>query len=113
MPEESPGVLSFVDQLSLVGRIRRLTAPRESKEIGRMVDEILRLDPSEFNDEAVENFTRDQVSAWQESLRSLGKTNTAKAERVLRGQLLLSVAVLVVAIVVLVFLLRPALSTNQ
>lgn len=93
----------------LAMRIRRLTAPLESKEIERMVDEIFRLGPSEFTDEVVENFVRDQVNAWQKSLRSLGRTNTGKADRVLYGQILLAVAILLVAVVVLFFLvhLRP------
>jgi hypothetical protein len=97
----------------LAMRIRRLTAPLESKEIGRMIEEIFRLDASEFTDETVENFVRDQVNAWQKTLRSLGKTNADKADRVLWGQVLLAVAVLLVAVVVLFFLSRLGLPNKQ
>ena len=94
----------------LAMKISRVAAPLESQELGRMVNDILGLDPSEVTDQIVDNFARDQASAWQKTLRSLRKTNRDKANRVLWGQVLLAVALLLVAIVVLVFLLQLGLA---
>jgi hypothetical protein len=97
----------------LAMRIRRVTAPLESKELGKMVDDILGSESAKVTAETFDNFVRDQITAWQKCLRSLRKANTDKARRTLWAQALLGAALLLVAIVVLLFLLSFALPARH
>jgi uncharacterized membrane protein YgdD (TMEM256/DUF423 family) len=84
-------------------RIRGVIAPIGSVELIEMVNDILSLEPSEFTDATHENFLRDQIAAWQTTLRDT--SNRSKARAVLIGQLLLATAIVVVAILLLVILI--------
>jgi hypothetical protein len=85
-------------------RIRKLVAPLESKALDKMVQDLLRADPSEFTDTIAENFLRDQVSVWKEVLTDMSRKNLDKAKAVFIGQVLLITAIIIIAILSLVIM---------
>lgn len=87
-------------------KIRKIVAPLESEALDQMVQHILSVDPSEFTDTTAENFLRDQISVWKEVLIDMSKNNLDKAKAVLIGQILLTSAIVIIAILLLVILYR-------
>ena len=89
----------------LIGmRIRQVPSPVESAELATMVNEILSVSPAEFTDEMEENYFRDQIKAWQTTLKEMSAADDDKAQSVLIGQLLLAAAVVLVAVMLTVVL---------
>ena len=89
-------------------RVRYLVVSEPSETLVRMVNDILRLESSEFTDKTGENFLRDQINTWQKVLRSMSVANQNKAKATRIGQVLLVIAIACVAILLLIVLISVA-----
>lgn len=98
--------------LCLLGmKVRKVIAPVDSKTVRGMVEDILRVDSSEFTDTMAENFLRDLIAEWRATLRGMASANESKARVVLVGQALLFIAIALVAVLLLVILITMGWST--
>lgn len=83
-------------------RIRRVPTPLSSEELARMVDDILALSSSELGEATHENFLRDQIASWKETLDGMSGVNDGKARAVLMGQILLVAAAVFLGVLLVV-----------
>lgn len=90
-------------------RIRTVTGRLRANTVAGMVQNILDHAPVPA-DETIENYLWDQINAWRQALDSISADNASKAQTVFVGQLLLGMAVILVAVLLLVILYNVGLS---
>jgi hypothetical protein len=92
-------VLSLICML-----VRKVESPPESRELSKMVDELMALAPTELGTERLENFDRDQIRIWRKALKDLSRVNATKAKWLLGAQWMLAIAFAVVTVGLGIFL---------